>query len=78
MKFIVQSLKNIKLLTHVFQLLEQYKEGEVGAFDYKSISKAHANMLKKIFLAIFLEELAFVIKRAGWKFTKIHTHLTFE
>ena len=35
-------------------------------------------MLKKIFLTTYLEELAFVIKRAGWKVTKIHAHLTFE
>ena len=27
---------------------------------------------------MYLEDLAFVIKRAGWKVTKIHTHLTFE
>ena len=44
----------------------------------KSTSKAHATMLKKIFLPMYLEELAFVIKRAGWKVTKIHVHLTFE
>ena len=25
-----------------------------------------------------LKHLAFIIKRAGWKVTKIHTHLTFE
>ena len=62
----------------VFQLLEQYKEGERGTLGYKSTSKAHATMLKKIFLPIYLEELAFVIKRAGWKVTKIHAHLTFE
>ena len=35
-------------------------------------------MLKKNFLTTYLEELAFVIKRAGWKVTKIHAHLTFE
>ena len=35
-------------------------------------------MLKKIFLTTYLEELAFVIKRAGWKVTKSHAHLTFE
>ena len=62
----------------VFQLLEQYKEGERGALGYKSTSKAHATMLKKNFLPMHLEELAFVIKRAGWKVTKIHAHLTFE
>ena len=27
---------------------------------------------------MYLEHLAFVIKRAGWKVTKIHAHLTFE
>ena len=27
---------------------------------------------------MYLEELAFVIKRASWKVTKIHAHLTFE
>ena len=27
---------------------------------------------------MYLEHLAFVIKRAGWKVTKIDAHLTFE
>ena len=27
---------------------------------------------------MYLEHLAFVIKKAGWKVTKIHAHLTFE
>ena len=27
---------------------------------------------------MYLEDLAFVIKRAGWKVTKIHSNLTFE
>ena len=62
----------------VFQLLEQYKEGERDALGYKSTSKAHETMLKKILLPMYLEELAFVIKRAGWKVTKIHAQLTFE
>ena len=50
----------------VFQLLEQYKEGERGTLDYKSTSKAHATMWKNFFLLMYLEEVAFVIKRAGW------------
>ena len=81
MKFILQSLKN-KIVDScersVFQLIEQYKEGERGALGYKSTSKAHAIMLKKNFLPMYLEELPFVIKRAGWKVTKIYAHLTFE
>ena len=54
----------------VFQLLEQYKEGERGTLGYKSTSKAHATMLKKNFLPMYLEELAFISKRVGWKVTK--------
>ena len=34
---------------YVFQLLEQYKEGERGTLGYKSTSKAHATMLRRIF-----------------------------
>ena len=59
-------------------MLEQFKEGEIGTLGYKSTSKAHVTMLKKNFLPTYLEELAFVIKRATWKVTKIHAHLTFE
>ena len=33
---------------------------------------------KKSFLPMYLEDLVFCIKRAGWKVTKIHSHLTFE
>ena len=54
----------------VFQLLEQYKEGERGTLGYKSTSKVHATMLKKNFLPMYLEELAFIFKRVGWKVTK--------
>ena len=45
---------------------------------YRANAKAHANLFKKFFLPIYLEDLVFCIKRAGWKVTKIHVHLTFE
>ena len=35
------------------------------------------NVEKKI-IPMYLEHLAFVIKRTGWKVTQIHAHLTFE
>ena len=35
-------------------------------------------MLKKKIIPIYLEHLAFAIKTAGWKITKVHAHLTFE
>ena len=34
-------------------------------------------MLKK-HLSMYLEDLPFVIKSAGWKVTRIHAHLTFQ
>ena len=42
------------------------------------MAKAHANLFKKNFLLMYLEDLVSCIKRAGWKVTKIHSHLTFE
>ena len=60
-------------------MLEQYKEGDNdNPLAYRATSKAHPTMLKKKFIPMYLEHLAFVIKRAGWKVTKIHAHLTFE
>ena len=82
MKFICQLLKNKKQLIlcerSVFQLLEQFVRGEKVPKAYSETAKAHANLLKKFFLLIYLEDLVFCIKRAGWKVTKIHLHLTFE
>ena len=49
----------------VFQLLEQYIDGENGPKSYRSTAKAHATFLKQIFLPMYLEDLAFCIKRAG-------------
>ena len=34
--------------------------------------------LKKKIIPMYLEQLAFVIKRVGWRVTKIHAHLTIE
>ena len=35
-------------------------------------------MFKKKIIPMYLEQLAFVIKRVRWRVTKIHAHLTFE
>ena len=61
-----------------YQLLEQLVMGEKEPSSYKKTAKAHANLFKKHFLPMYLEDLAFCIKRAGWKVTKIHSHLTFD
>ena len=63
----------------VFQLLELYKEGDNdNPLAYRATRKAHATVLKKKIIPMYLEHLAFVIKTAGWKVIKIHAHLTFE
>ena len=43
----------------VFQLLEQYKEKERGTLGYKSMSKAHATMLKKFFSTNVFRRVSF-------------------
>ena len=63
----------------VYQLLEQYVEWEKdNPLAYNATAKAHAMVLQKIFFPKYLEHLAFVIIKAGWKVTKIHSHLRFE
>ena len=61
-----------------YQLLEQLVVGEKGLNSYKKSAKAHANLFQIHFLPLYLEDLNFCIKRAGWKVTKIHSHLTFD
>ena len=62
----------------VLQLLEKFVRGENAPKSYTTSAKAYENLFKKNFLPIYLEDLVFCIKRAGWKVTKIHSHLTFE
>ena len=62
----------------MFQLLEQFVRGENGLKAYRSTAKAHANLFFEKKLPMYLQDLAFCIKRAGWKVTKIHSHIIFE
>ena len=77
---IIEKQKIIDPCEHsVYQLLEQYVEGtNNNPPAYCATKKAHATMLKKVFLPMYLKHLTFVIKRAGWKVTKIHAHLMLE
>ena len=43
----------------VFQLIEQFVGGEKGPKSYRATSKAHANLFKKMFLPMYLEDLVF-------------------
>ena len=58
--------------------MEQFVTGEKGPKSYRVSAKVHANLFKKYFIPMYLEDLVFCIKRAGWKVTKIHAHLIFE
>ena len=62
----------------IYQLLDNYREGTRGPLSYKTSAKAHSTLLRKKFIPLYLEDLAFVIKRCGWVVTKIHAHLTFD
>ena len=62
-----------------FQLIEQFIMGKTNLPKAnRSTAKAHANLFQKKFLPMYLEDLVFCVKRAGWKVTKIHAHLTFK
>ena len=61
-----------------YQLLDNFREGKNGPLSYKVTAKAHSTLLPKKFIPLYLEDLAFVIKRYGWCVTKIHKHITFD
>ena len=63
----------------VYQLLELYSEDKNGNPNkYKVSAKAHANMLSKKFIPLYLEEIKFGVLRCGWKVTKLHKHYYFD
>ena len=45
---------------------------------YRCTAKSHATMFTKNFIPIYLEDLGFLIKRAGRIVTKLYSHFTFE
>ena len=62
----------------IYQLLDNYREGQRGPLSYRVTAEAHSTMLPKKFIPLYLEDLAFVIERYRWVVTKIHAHLTFD
>ena len=81
-EFICQLLRNKKQLIHV---KDQYFNYSNNLLEVKKVQKFIELLLKltqiftkKQFLPIYLQDLVFYIKRACWKVTKIHSHLTFE
>ena len=62
-----------------YQLLENSQLLDTGKYKkYQVTKKAHATLFSKNCFPLYLEHLAVLIKRLGWKVTKIHQHYQFE
>ena len=63
----------------LFQLLELFSKNEQDKpRSYVCTAKSHAILLPKTCIPLYIEDLRFLIKRAGWKVTKLYSHFTFE
>ena len=63
----------------LFQLLELFsKNRQDKPRSYVCTAKSHATLLPKTCIPLYIEDLRFLIKRAGWKVTKLYSHFTFE
>ena len=61
-----------------YQLLELFDKNKDKPKSYRYTAKSHATLFPKKLIPLYLEDLRFLIKRCGWKVTKIYTHFTFE
>ena len=62
----------------LFQLLELFDQREDKPKSYRCTAKSHATMFPKTCIPLYVEDLRFLIKRAGWVVTKLYSHFTFE
>ena len=63
----------------LFQLLELFSKNEQNKpRSYVCTAKSHATLLPKTCIPLYIEDLRFLIKRAGWKVTKLYSQFTFE
>ena len=63
----------------LFQLLELFSEtDQKKAKSYRVTAKSHATLFPKKCIPLYIEDLQFLIKRAGWVVTKLYSHFTFE
>ena len=77
--FIEKNTKTEPNERSVYQLLELYSEDIRGnPKNYKVSAKAHSNLLPKIFVPLYLEEIKFAVLRCGWKVTKLYKHYYFD
>ena len=62
----------------LFQLLELFDQNNGKPKSYRCTAKSHATMFPKKCIPLYIEDLRFLIKRAGWIVTKLYSHFTFE
>ena len=58
----------------LYQLLELFETSS----GYRCTAKSHATIFPKKCIPLYIEDLRFLIKRAGWIVTKLYSHFTFE
>ena len=61
-----------------YQLHELFDKSKDKPKSYSCTARSHATLFPKNFVPLYLEDLRFLIKRCGWKVTKIYTHFTFK
>ena len=63
----------------LFQLLELFTQTEKGKpKSYRVTEKSHSTLFPEKCIPLYIEDLQFLIKRAGWIVTKLYSHFTFE
>ena len=63
----------------LYQLLELFeKTSECKPKAFRCTAKSHATMFPKKCIPLYIEDLRFLIKRAGWIVTKLYSHFTFD
>ena len=67
---------NERSLYQLLELFEKTSEGKPKTF--RCTAKSHATMFPKKCIPLYIEDLRFLIKRAGWIVTKLYSHFTFE
>ena len=77
---IIEKQNNIDVAERsVYQVIEQYREtSDENPKSYCVTKKAHATLFQKRFQPLRLVHLSFLIKRVGWKVTKLYSHYSFE
>ena len=63
----------------VYQLLELFdNSNDDKQKSYRCTAKSHATMFPKKLIPLYLEDLRFLIKSAGWRVNKLYSHFIFE